>query len=213
MSSSLSIYSRIYSGVSDLHFSITKLQIEKLVKYIELLIKWNKVYNLTAIRDPDHIVYRHILDSLSVAPYIKNGRMLDVGSGPGLPGIPLAILYPEKQITVLDSNGKKTRFMDQVKAELCLKNVTVVNARVESYQPNCFFDEIISRAFSSLSHMIKGTKHLLSQSGVYLAMKGLYPEKELRELTEQTKSKLVESIKLTVPESEGERHLMILRNK
>ena len=213
MSSQYSLRDRILSGAKILSIELTDQQTSQLTQYVELLAKWNKAYNLTAIRDPEQMVYRHILDSLSIALYIKSDNMLDVGSGPGLPGIPLAIMYPEKQVTTLDSNGKKTRFMTQAKAELGLHNLTVVNERVELYKPDQLFNEITSRAFSSLVDMVQGTRHLLSQSGVYLAMKGLYPEEELRELTKQTKSELVESIELTVPGSEGERHLVILRNK
>ena len=213
MSSQNSLRERISSGAQTLAVALNDQQLDLLTQYVELLAKWNKAYNLTAIRDPFQMVTRHILDSLSIAPYVKSKKILDVGSGPGLPGIPLAIIYPDKEISTLDSNGKKTRFMTQAKLELGLKNLTVVNSRVELYQPDSLFDEVTSRAFSSLVDMVQGTKHLLSKSGVYLAMKGLYPEGELNELTEQTNSELVESISLQVPGSEGERHLMILRNK
>ncbi|MDD7804366.1 MAG: 16S rRNA (guanine(527)-N(7))-methyltransferase RsmG [Endozoicomonas sp. (ex Botrylloides leachii)] len=207
------LYQCILDSAKKLSLELTNTQVDLLTRYIELLKKWNKAYNLTAIKDPKQMVYRHILDSLSIAPYIKSDNILDVGSGAGFPGIPLAILYPEKQVTTLDSNGKKTRFMVQVKIELCLQNLAVVHERVELYKPDQLFGEITSRAFSSLADMVQGTKHLLSQSGVYLAMKGLYPEKELWELTTQTKSELVRSIELTVPGSEGVRHLVIVRNK
>ncbi|WP_263081409.1 16S rRNA (guanine(527)-N(7))-methyltransferase RsmG [Endozoicomonas sp. Mp262] len=204
---------QIYNGANELSLPLTEIQARSLGQYVELLAKWNKAYNLTAVREPDQMVSRHILDSLSIVPYIKGDNILDVGSGPGLPGIPLAIMYPEKRITTLDSNGKKTRFMTQAKIEMGLKNLTVVNTRVESYQPDHLFDGITSRAFSSLSDMVEGTKHLLADSGVYLAMKGLYPEEELSELTQQFSCELVESISLNVPGSDGERHLVILRNK
>ncbi len=213
MSSPSQLHHQICQGTELLGFSLPEQQTERLTQYVALLAKWNKTYNLTAVRDPVEMVSRHILDSLSITPYVKGDNILDVGSGPGLPGIPLAIMYPERQVTTLDSNGKKTRFMTQAKLELGLNNLTVVNARVEAYMPEGLFDEITSRAFSSLLAMVQGTKHLLRQSGVYLAMKGLYPEEELTELTANTAIDLVESILLQVPGSEGERHLVILRNK
>ncbi len=211
--SHLPLRERICNGVAQLSLSLSDHQVDLLVRYVELLAKWNKAYNLTAVRDPLEMVSRHIIDSLSIASHVEGKNILDVGSGPGLPGIPLAIVFPEKRITTLDSNGKKTRFMTQAKMELELDNLTVVNSRVESYQPDSLFDAITSRAFSSLVDMVQGTKHLLDKSGVYLAMKGLYPEIELNELTEQTNGELVESISLQVPGSDGERHLVILRNK
>lgn len=203
----------INHGASLMSRPLTAAQAKALAQYVQLLAKWNQAYNLTAVRDPQQMVSRHILDSLSIAPHIQGETILDVGSGPGLPGIPLAILYPDRRFTTLDSNGKKTRFMTQARIELGLKNLTVVHDRVESYRPEQPFETITSRAFSSLSDMVAGTRHLLADTGVYLAMKGLYPEEELRELTEQSSCELIESITLEVPGCDGERHLVILRNK
>ena len=150
------------TGARQLGVELTAQQHELLLGYLALLIKWNKAYNLTAVRDPDEMVSRHLLDSLSVMPFIHNDtqRWLDVGSGGGMPGIPLAILHPHKQVTVLDSNGKKTRFLTQVKLELKLDNLTVIHKRVEEFQPAQPFTGIISRAFSSMENFTNWTRHL-----------------------------------------------------
>ncbi|MFC6670616.1 16S rRNA (guanine(527)-N(7))-methyltransferase RsmG [Marinobacterium aestuariivivens] len=186
---------------------LTQDQTEKLMAYLGLLVKWNRAYNLTAVRDPDEMVDRHLVDSLSVLPHIEGPRLIDVGSGPGLPGIPLAICRPDIAVTTLDSNGKKTRFQLQVKAELGLENLDVVNARAEScgLAP---FDQVISRAFASLQEMILWTAQLCRQDGVFLAMKGLYPEDELQALPAGYALKA--SHPLQVPGTEGARHLLIL---
>lgn len=204
---------QICRGAKALSLSMTDQQAGLLTRYVQLLVKWNKAYNLTAIREPREMVERHIVDSLSIVPHITGSNLLDVGSGPGLPGIVLAIMFPEKQFTTLDSNGKKTRFMSQAKMELKLENLTVANARCESYKAERPFDAITSRAFSSLEDMVAGTKHLLSPEGVYLAMKGLYPEEELKDLTNRFGTELVGCKPLNVPGTEGERHLVILRNR
>ena len=203
----------ICTGADALSLSLTDARADQLTRYVELLFKWNKAYNLTAIRDPKEMVSRHIIDSLSIVPHISGENILDVGSGPGLPGIVLAVMFPDKQFTTLDSNGKKTRFMTQAKWELKLDNLQVVNSRVESFSPDQLFDGITSRAFSSLKDMVEGTKHLLSPSGVYLAMKGLYPEEELKHLTDSFDTELVGTKPLNVPGTEGDRHLVILRNR
>lgn len=194
-------------GVNALKLSLSDAQVSNLIRYLNLLIKWNKAYNLTAVRDPLEMVNRHLLDSLSVVPFVSGKRIIDVGSGPGLPGIPLAICYPELLVTTLDSNGKKTRFQLQVKTELGLKNLTVVNKRVENcdFEP---FDQVISRAFASLDDMINWTHQLCHQDGVFLAMKGLYPEKELSALPAGYELKSCH--RLSVPGTEGERHLLVL---
>lgn len=158
----MSLRESICRGANTLSVSLTETQADLLIRYVELLAKWNKAYNLTAVRDINEMVSRHILDSLSIAPYMKGNYLLDVGSGPGLPGMIMAILYPEKEFTLLDSNGKKTRFMTQAKLELGLKNVWIENTRCESFQAEQAFDVIMSRAFSSLLDMVEGTHHLLS---------------------------------------------------
>ena len=198
-------------GTDRMGIKATNKQLDQMKVYIELLEKWNKVYNLTAIRDPKAMVSRHILDSLTLVPYVSGESLLDVGSGPGLPGIPLAILFPEKQFSVLDCNGKKTRFMTQARTALGLKNVTVENRRVEEWKIKTGFDEITSRAFSSLEDMVTSTSHLMAEGGRWLAMKGIYPERELVQLQAAIPNvQRANSIKLSVPGCDGERHLVII---
>jgi len=182
-------------------------QIDSLITYLQLLVKWNKAYNLTAVRDPAEMVSRHLVDSLSILPYVKGPRIIDVGSGPGLPGIPLAICRPDLAITTLDSNGKKTRFQNQVKVEMGLTNLTVINGRAEqcSAEP---FNEVISRAFASISDMIHWTAQLCRPDGVFLAMKGIYPDDELAQLPAIYEVK--NSFNLDVTGTEGPRHLLVL---
>lgn len=182
-------------------------RIDKLLNYLALLVKWNKAYNLTAVRDPGEMVTRHLVDSLGILPWIGDGALIDVGSGPGLPGIPLAIMKPELNVTTLDSNGKKTRFQNQVKLELGLDNLKVIQGRVEQCEDGPY-DQIVSRAFASLSDMLNWTGHLCSNQGVFLAMKGLYPESELEQLPPGYVLKACH--RLNLPDTEGERHLLIL---
>lgn len=153
-----------------------------LTQYLLLLDKWNAAYNLTAIRDLETMVTKHLLDSLAILPWVHGELILDVGTGAGLPGIPLAIAQPERQFVLLDSNGKKVRFLQEVKRQLALPNLEVVQFRVENYHPKQGFDTVLSRAFSSLEQMIFWTQHLISQEGVWLAMKGRYPDEELSHL-------------------------------
>ncbi len=218
---------QLISGAAEMFVSLTGEQTEKLLAYIREFEKWNKAYNLSAVRDVQQMVARHLLDSLSVVPWLnaqkaldqKAGaqkffpltRMIDVGTGGGLPGIPLAIMFPEKQFTLLDSNGKKTRFLFHVKTLLGLTNVTVENRRVEEFAPQEKFDGIISRAFASLQDMTEGCANLIKPDGIFLAMKGFYPEDELAPIND--KIELLETIKLAVAETDGERHLLILRAK
>jgi 16S rRNA (guanine527-N7)-methyltransferase len=167
-------------------FDLSSLS-ESLADYLLLLKKWNLTYNLTAIRDLDSMVNKHILDSLAILPWLNGERIIDVGSGAGLPGIPLAIARPEKNFLLLDSNRKKTRFLNEVKRQLTLKNVEVVHLRVENYHPAQGFDTVVSRAFSSLAQMIQRTTHLIAKEGIWLAMKGHYPVAELLEIEQNYK--------------------------
>jgi 16S rRNA (guanine527-N7)-methyltransferase len=197
-------------GAEQLGVALSEGQHSQLLAYLALLIKWNKAYNLTAVRDPDEMVSRHLLDSLSVIPHIGDSpRWLDVGSGGGMPGIPLAILFPEKQVTVLDSNGKKTRFLTQVKLELKLDNLQVIHSRVEAFQPPLPFTGIVSRAFSSLEDFTNWTRHLGDLNTRWLAMKGLHPSDELVALPQDFHLDSAQA--LTVPGCQGQRHLLILR--
>nr|WP_152785461.1 16S rRNA (guanine(527)-N(7))-methyltransferase RsmG [Agarivorans sp. B2Z047] len=187
---------------------LTELQISQLVSLVEQLDKWNKAYNLTSVRDPMEMMVKHILDSLVVSPYLQGERFIDVGTGPGLPGLPLAIINPDKQFVLLDSLGKRITFIRQVCHLLKLDNVTAVQSRVENYQQNLDFDGVISRAFASLEDMLNWCSHLPANNGKFYALKGLVPEQELENLPEGLKLHSIES--LTVPELEGQRHLVII---
>jgi 16S rRNA (guanine527-N7)-methyltransferase len=156
----------------------------QLLRYLEMLEKWNRVFNLTAVRDSKEMVFRHILDSLSVNSFIRGKRIADVGTGAGLPGIPLALVNPDKEFILLDSNSKKTRFLTQLVFELKIPNVEVVHSRCEDYHPDKCFDSIISRAFASLKVMLATTQHLICKHGQFLAMKGVYPEHEIQDIPE-----------------------------
>jgi len=182
--------------------------VDLLMDYLTLLQKWNRAYNLTAIKNRDDMITRHVLDSLAIAPFIQGKNLLDVGAGAGLPGVPLAINNPDLQVVLLDSNGKKVRFMQEVKRALKLDNIEVIESRVEQYHPVSLFDTITSRAFSDLNQMLNWTNHLLDPHGIWVAMKGRYPEAELQAV------KLPFKVHdYTVPGLEGERCCVIIHNK
>ncbi|EEH0548330.1 16S rRNA (guanine(527)-N(7))-methyltransferase RsmG, partial [Salmonella enterica] len=185
--------------------SLTDHQKTLLVAYVDMLHKWNKAYNLTSVRDPAEMVVRHILDSIVVAPYLQGQRFIDVGTGPGLPGIPLAIVLPDAHFTLLDSLGKRVRFLRQVQQELRLENITPVQSRVEAYPSEPPFDGVISRAFASLNDMVSWCHHLPGEKGRFYALKGQLPEDEIASLPDEFSVESVE--KLRVPQLEGERHL------
>lgn len=183
-------------------------QKQQLLDFVALLDKWNKAYNLTSVRDPNEMVVKHIMDSLVVSPHLQGEQFIDVGTGPGLPGIPLAIAYPEKQFVLLDSLGKRITFIKNAVRQLGLNNVEAVQSRVEAYQGRQF-DGVLSRAFASLKDMTDWCYHLPNASGRFYALKGQYHAEELAEISKPVA--LVDVIKLTVPELVGERHLVLLK--
>lgn len=178
-------------------------QIDQLINYVEMLNKWNKAYNLTAVRDPNEMLIKHIMDSLVVSPYLVGSTFIDVGTGPGLPGIPLAIINPDKQFDLVDSLGKRIRFLKQVQFELKLPNIQPIQSRIEEYNQKKF-DGVISRAFASLQDMLTWCKHLPNEQGLFYALKG----SDLDPIPEGFTLK--QDIKLTIPELNAERRLMII---
>ena len=177
-----------------------------LLEYLQLLIKWNRAYNLTAVREPAQMVTRHLLDSLAIAPFLTGQRLIDVGTGGGMPGVPMAILFPRREFHLLDSNGKKTRFLFQVKTALGLDNMIVHQARVESFRSEAPFDAVLSRAFASLEGMVTGCRHLLAEGGHFLAMKGAFPQEELDAVAAACQLEAVHA--LDVPGLGEQRHLV-----
>jgi 16S rRNA (guanine527-N7)-methyltransferase len=183
-------------------------QEEMLLTYLALLERWNRTYNLTAVSDPVQMVTRHLLDSLSVAPWISGARLLDAGTGAGLPGIPLAITMPALEVTLLDSTGKKVRFLNHVRRELGLENTTPVQERLESFSARVRYDVIVSRAFADLASFARAARHLAMAPTRLFAMKGRHPESELRGIPEWARVDSVE--KLYVPGLQEDRHLVIM---
>ncbi|MEE4244070.1 MAG: 16S rRNA (guanine(527)-N(7))-methyltransferase RsmG [Kangiellaceae bacterium] len=207
----MNLESLISTNIAQLPVKVSSQQLAQFVSIIERLEKWNKAYNLTAIRNVADMVTLHLFDSLVIAPYLAPGRVLDVGTGPGFPGIPLAILLPNRSFYLLDSNGKKTRYMKQLVHEMGLSNVTVVDSRVEQWQPDQPFDVIVSRAFASLDKMVKLTDHLLSSTGCWQAMKGTRSDNEQQLLPSGISVESIEA--LDVPGLNAERHLITLKKQ
>ncbi|MEW6253149.1 MAG: 16S rRNA (guanine(527)-N(7))-methyltransferase RsmG [Planctomycetota bacterium] len=199
---------QLSAGIAALGLTLPDGAGQKLLAYLALLDKWNRVYNLTAVRDAGRMVSHHLLDSLAAVPHFRGATVLDVGSGGGLPGIPLAIARPELQVTLIDSIAKKTAFLLQAKAELGLANLAVVTGRVEDFRPEAGFDEITSRAFSDLREFVGLTRHLLKPGGHWLAMKGLYPHEEIAVLPAGVKVSADHA--LAVPGLDATRHLIVL---
>lgn len=188
---------------------VSEVQQNALVQFVQLMDKWNKAYNLTSVRDPKQMMIKHIVDSIVIAPYLTEKNYIDVGTGPGLPGIPLAIMLPEKHFVLLDSLGKRVRFMKQAGFELGLVNIEPVQSRVEQYHSDLKLDGVLSRAFASLKDMLHWCQHLVDSDGVFLALKGQFPVEELAQLPENFQ--LQESIELKVPGLDGERHLIKIK--
>ena len=202
---------KLQSGLKEMALDLSGEQQDKLLAYVEMLKKWNKTYNLTALRDESQIISHHLLDSLTLPPYLEGAQtMLDVGSGGGQPGIPAAVCRPDLQITLLDANTKKTSFLQQAAIELELKNVRVVSGRVEAVQ-GLRADVITSRAFAELADFVNWTAHLLQDGGCWAAMKGVYPAAEIDRLPDSVCVERVDKIR--VPQLNAERHMVILRKK
>ena len=195
---------KLINLIDQTDLSITSQQIDLLIDYVEMLNKWNKAYNLTAVRDPSEMLIKHIMDSLVVSPYLVGNTFIDVGTGPGLPGIPLAIINPDKQFDLVDSLGKRIRFLKQVQFELKLTNIQPIQSRIEEYDEKKF-DGVISRAFASLQDMLTWCKHLPNQQGSFYALKGSDLDAIPAGFT------LKQNIKLTIPELNAERRLMIIQ--
>lgn len=200
---------QLQAGLSQLDLAVDAFCVDQLLAYLALLHKWNRAYNLTAVREPLAMVRRHLLDSLSIAPWVRGDRVLDVGTGAGLPGIPLALCQPERQFVLLDSNSKKTRFLFQACTELSLPNVRVVHERIERYRPQALFDSILSRAFAPLAQIYQSCAPLLAPGGAVLAMKGAVSDAELSALDRQSLMLSVQP--LQVPGLDEQRTLVTLQ--
>ena len=206
----MTLTSKLQRLLAKTSLEVSEQQVQLLIQYVELLHKWNKAYNLTSVRDPQDMLVKHIMDSLMVGDVLQGDNFIDVGTGPGLPGIPLAILYPQRSFVLLDSLGKRITFLRQVVFQLKLTNVQPVKSRVEDYQGELPFDGVLSRAFSSLNDMVNWCSHLITEDhGQFFALKGQYPAEEITQLPENIS--LVASHKITVPELIGERHVIELK--
>ncbi|HJX58053.1 MAG TPA: 16S rRNA (guanine(527)-N(7))-methyltransferase RsmG [Thiobacillus sp.] len=209
----MTVEQQLMAGITALDLALPAGAEAKLLAYLALLDKWNRVYNLTAVREVERMVGHHLLDSLAAVPFFQGGgsdliRVLDVGSGGGLPGVPLAIARPELRVTLIDSIAKKTAFLLQAKADLGLNNLNVITGRVEDFRPETRFDVITSRAFSDLKEFVTLTRHLLKPAGRWLAMKGLMPHEEIASLPDWVK--VSANSALLVPGLEASRHLIVL---
>ena len=196
------------AGLEELGLALQAFQRKQLLTYIQLLTKWNAIYNLTAIRSEGDIVSHHLLDSLAIVPHLQGPRMLDVGSGAGLPGIPVAVARRDCDVTLIDSNQKRAAFLNQAVLELELANAHVVQARVETWRPDARFDVITSRAFADLGAFARSAAHLLAERGVLAAMKGAHPDDELEQVPQDLRIRTVQ--RLSVPGLPAERHLVLL---
>ena len=204
-----SLRQRLCAGISDLGLELDDAAIERLLAYVELLERWNAAYNLTAVRDPAEMVTRHLLDSLAILPHVQGATLADLGSGAGLPGIPLAIAAPEREILLVDSNGKKARFLREAVRRLGLARVRVAESRVENVEGS--FDCVTARAFASLAEMLGWGGHLLAQDGIWLALKGRFPQDELAAVPEDFR--VDDVIALHVPGLDAERHLVVAKRR
>lgn len=205
----MSLTQPIEQGLGAMGIDLPEHSRGRLAAHLELIEKWNRVHNLTAVRDTAQMVVLHLLDSLTLLPHLGNARtVIDVGSGPGFPGIPLAIARPELSITLLDSSHKKCAFLEQARSELGLANITVVCERVQQYQPEQGFDAVVSRAFAELSDFVVQSQHLAAPGGRLLAMKGVYPFDEIARVP--TSHRVAQVVELAVPSLEAKRHLVLM---
>ena len=204
----MSLAEKLAQGCAELGLRVSGNTQCKLLDYLALIAKWNRVHNLTAVRESAKMVSNHLLDCLAVVPHLEAYTVLDVGSGAGLPGIPLALMWPQSSVTLLDSNHKKAAFLRQAVIELELRNADVVCERVEAWQPQREFDLVISRAFSDLPEFLNLAGRLCAAHGTVAAMKGIYPYEELAQLPRESKLRSVVPVK--VPGLRAERHLILL---
>ena len=196
-------------GINALALTIAPQNQQRLLQYLALIVKWNQVHNLTAVREPEKMLTQHLLDSLAVVPHISGPRVADVGSGAGLPGIPLALAQPDWSVVLIESNHKKAAFLQQVRIELKLENIEIVTERVEHYRPAGRFDTVISRAFSDLAEFVTLAGHLCGEQGRLAAMKGIYPHEELAQLPAQFAVEKI--VPVAVPGLAAERHLVLVK--
>lgn len=205
----MSLADELAGGIAALGLEIATASRQRMLDYLELVEKWNKAYNLTAVREPAKMLTHHLLDSLAILPHVCGNRLLDVGSGAGLPGIPLALAQPDRHITLLDSSHKKTTFLRQAAIELKISNVDVVCERVETWRSPHLFDTVVSRAFSDLPEFLELAGKLCAKTGVVIAMKGVYPHEELAQLPGDFLLRNV--VTLNVPGLGAERHAALLQ--
>jgi 16S rRNA (guanine527-N7)-methyltransferase len=205
----MSVAQSIGEGLRAMAVDLPSPDRDRLAAHLRLIEKWNRVHNLTAVREPEQMVILHLLDSLSLLPHLGGAAtLIDIGAGPGFPGIPVAIARPDIQVTLLDSSHKKCAFLEQAKADLALANVEVVCERVEQYKSEERFDIVVSRAFADLSDFVTLSRHLVAPGGRLLAMKGVYPFEELARVP--ASHRVAEVIELAVPNLEAKRHLILL---
>lgn len=200
------LYAQLEAYLAEINLPATMEQKKQLIDFVSMLNKWNKAYNLTSVRDPEAMLIRHIMDSLVVSEHLQGERFIDVGTGPGLPGIPLAIMNPNKTFVLLDSLGKRIRFQKQVAFELGINNIYSVESRVEAYQPEQKFDGVLSRAFASVQDMLSWCHHLLAEHGQFYALKGQLSDEEMQQISAEFVVK--EIIELKVPKLDEQRHLL-----
>lgn len=205
----LVLHSQLQQACEQLPFEVSDAQQHSLLDYLAMMVKWNKAYNLTSVRDPQDMLAKHIIDSIAIKPLLTGSKFIDVGTGPGLPGIPLSIVMPNASFTLLDSLGKRVRFMKQCAYELKLNNIEPVQSRVEAYKQGVPYDGVLSRAFASLKDMLHWCQHLVDSQGLFYALKGQYPDSELSEIGSSFQVESTHTV--SVPSLTGERHLIVVR--